>query len=150
MNDSHTSQLHARGFRITPQRLAILRILNDSNTHLTPLQVYQQAYQVMPGITEATVYRTLNFLSEQGLALAAHIGDGQFVFVTPEHNHLHIICRDCRQMLEIDQGALRLLCERFQSETGYWIETGHITLFGLCPDCQKGREPLDNGQKAGS
>jgi Fe2+ or Zn2+ uptake regulation protein len=61
-----TDQLKAQGFRLTPQRLAILRILEEAGGHVSPAAVYQQASRQMPGITEATVYRTLEFLSQQG------------------------------------------------------------------------------------
>ena len=72
--EQYTPQLRERGFRMTPQRMAILHILHHSGEHLTPGEVYQQASQDVPGITEATVYRTLEFLAENGLAQSAHTG----------------------------------------------------------------------------
>jgi len=62
MVDDYARLLRAQGFRLTPQRLTILTILRHSGRHLSPLEIYQQAHQAMPGITEATVYRTLNWL----------------------------------------------------------------------------------------
>jgi len=135
--DSLTSQLHARGYRLTPQRLAILKVLEGAENHLTPIDVYQHAREVIPGITEATVYRTLSFLSEQGLALEAHIGNGQLVYVNLDHSHLHVICRECGEMLETDCETIRTFVDHFRSETGYWIDVSHLTLFGLCPECQE-------------
>lgn len=136
-NDLYTSHLHAHGFRMTPQRLAILKILRESGGHLAPAEVYQRAQDVMPGLTEATVYRTLNFLVEQGLALAAHIGNGQLVYEIAGHNHHHLICRACRHTYEIDHSILEALYEQLQAETGYKIDSIHVTFFGLCPDCQE-------------
>jgi Fe2+ or Zn2+ uptake regulation protein len=132
-----TAQLRARGNRMTPQRLAILRILSDAGRHLTPLEIYELARQAMPGLTEATVYRTLNFLSGQGMVLAAHVGYGQLVYEIADHEHHHLICRQCGGAQEISHDLLKTLYQQFQSSTGYRIDSLHVTFFGLCPDCQK-------------
>jgi Fe2+ or Zn2+ uptake regulation protein len=145
MIDQYASELRTRGFRMTPQRLAILRILDESARHLTPLEVYQQAQQNLPGITEATVYRTLAFLTEQGLVLAAHVGSGQLVYEIAGRDHHHLICRKCSQTQEIEHAQLEELYQRFQADTGYQIDSMHVTFFGLCPACQEdGSSSADN------
>src|SRR5512146_960948 len=138
MNDSDAfaGRLHAQGYRLTPQRIAILRILTEAARHFTPGEIFEQAQQALPGITEATVYRTLNFLVEQGLALPAHLGNGQYAYEYAGHNHHHLICRGCGESLEIDQQALTDLYRHFQATTGFRIDTVHLTFFGLCPGCQ--------------
>src|SRR5262245_809707 len=106
MLDSLATRLRAQGFRLTPQRLIIYHILHDSGRHLTPLEVVELAQQAMPGLTESTVYRTLTFLDEQGLAMVGHVGSGQIVYELAEHSHHHLVCRGCGEMLEIDHAAL--------------------------------------------
>ncbi len=131
------ARLRSQGYRLTPQRLTILHILSESGDHLTPLEIYLKARQALPGITEATIYRTLNFLTEKELVLAAHIGSGQLVYEIAEHDHDHLICRACGKTHEIDHIALKSLYEYFESTTGYQIDSVHQTFFGLCPECQK-------------
>jgi Fur family ferric uptake transcriptional regulator len=128
--------IHARGYRITPQRMIILRILREAETHLHPTEIYRRARAILPGMTEATVYRTLAFLTEQGLALAAHIGNGQLVYEIAGHAHHHLICRSCGGILEIEHDLLTELYALFQVRTGYQIDSMHTTFFGLCPECQ--------------
>jgi Fur family ferric uptake transcriptional regulator len=84
MTQSQESFDHLReqGYRLTPQRLAILHILRACGEHLTPAEIIARAQQELPGVTEATVYRTLGFLAEHELALAAHVGSGQLVYET--------------------------------------------------------------------
>lgn len=135
--DTSLAQLRAQGYRLTPQRLAIFKILHDSGEHHTPLQIYDQARQTLPGITEATVYRTLDFLTEHGLVLAAHIGSGQLVYEIAESDHHHLICRACGETHEIDHELLESLYEEFEARTGYRIDSLHQTFFGLCPNCLK-------------
>jgi len=130
------SHLRAHGYRLTPQRLVILKALNQAGRHLTPAEIYQQVHDDLPGLTEATVYRTLNFLAEQGLVLVAHIGHGQLVYEVADHDHHHLICRVCGSMEEIDHQEIISLYEQFLTRTGYQINTIHATFFGLCPDCQ--------------
>jgi Fe2+ or Zn2+ uptake regulation protein len=134
--DPSIAGLRAQGFRLTPQRLGILNILHQSGEHLTPTEIYQKAQKALPGLTEATVYRTLNFLTEQELVLAAHIGSGQLVYQIAEHDHDHLICRACGRTEEIDHAALEILYAQFEASTGYRINSVHQTFFGLCPDCQ--------------
>jgi Fe2+ or Zn2+ uptake regulation protein len=133
--DPCISELRAQGYRLTPQRLAILNILHESKEHLQPTEIFQRARQVMPGLTEATVYRTLIFLTDQGLVLAAHVGSGQLVYEIAEHDHDHLICRACGHTEEIDHAVLVPLYKQFEVITGYRIDSVHQTFFGLCPDC---------------
>ena len=132
-----TTELRSRGFRLTPQRMLILHILNNSGGHLTPLQVFEQAHQSMPGITEPTVYRTLDFLVENNLVLAAHVGSGKIVYESNAYDHHHIICRTCGKTAEVDHTALESVYRELEVATGYKLTASHSTFFGLCPACQK-------------
>jgi len=129
------SYLREQGYRLTPQRLAVLEVLKTSPGHLTPAEIYQQVAPMIPGMTEATVYRTLNFLAGQNLVLVAHLGRGQLVYEYAEHAHHHLICSQCGDMQEIDHDLLEDLYEQFSKETGYQIHSVHTTFFGLCPEC---------------
>ena len=132
---TEVSWLRSQGYRLTPQRLAILEVLRSANGHLTPSKIYQQVVADLPGLTEATVYRTLNFLAEQGVVLVAHLGRGQLVYEIAEHDHHHLICKECGDMKEIDHLEFKALYDQFLEDTGYQINSVHTTFFGLCPDC---------------
>jgi len=67
----YAPQLRSLGYRMTPQRIAILHALRHSGKHLSPRDVYQRARKDVPGLTEPTVYRTLEFLAKNGLARPA-------------------------------------------------------------------------------
>jgi Fe2+ or Zn2+ uptake regulation protein len=133
-----STQIRSRGFRLTPQRLAILQVLHHSGGHLTPAEVYDLASQAMPGLTETTVYRTLEFLAENGFALAAHTGSGsgKLVYEVSGHDHHHVICRGCAAEMEIPHEQLTDLYKQIEQATGYRLTTSHITFSGLCPHCQ--------------
>ena len=136
MLDTYRALLQKQGYRMTPQRIAILRVLSESGRHLTPIEVYDEVKESMPGITEATIYRGLSFLADQGLLLAAHVGNGQLVYESAHHIHHHLICRKCGQTCEISHDLLRGLYGRLYKQTGFQVDSMHVTFFGLCPECQ--------------
>ncbi|MFU8773455.1 MAG: Fur family transcriptional regulator [Anaerolineales bacterium] len=140
-SEYNLSRLRDKGFRLTPQRLSILQILHASEDHLTPTEIYHQARKITPGMTEATVYRTLSFLSEQGLALEAHVGSGQLVYEIAERDHHHLICRKCGKSPEIEHAMLQALYQELQKKTGFLIDSTHMTFFGLCSKCQENNNP---------
>lgn len=131
-----TDQLHARGFRMTPQRMAILHTLRSHGGHLSAMDVYEKTRRTQSGLTEATVYRTLEFLAENGFALAAHMGNGKLVYELTEENHHHLICKNCGATVAVDHTPLAKLYNQLGTSTGYKLDSSHVTLFGLCPDCQ--------------
>lgn len=135
------TQLREQGFRLTPQRLTILRILQEDGGHLTPVQVFDRAQTDLPGLTETTVYRALNFLTENGLAQVAHHGGGQLAYEYADHTHDHLICRCCGASLEIDHTPLAELFAQIHQETGFQVDSQHVTFFGRCPACQERDAP---------
>lgn len=136
--EEYTPQLRARGYRMTPQRLAILHVLHHEGRHLSPGEVYAEARREQPDLTEPTVYRTLEFLAENGLVRPALAGNGHLSYEIARHEHHHLICRRCGYEMEVKHDILKPMYERLESESGYRLTDSHLTFFGLCPDCQKG------------
>ena len=131
-----SNQIRSRGFRLTPQRLTILQVLRHSGKHLTPSEVFAIARENMPGLTETTVYRTLEFLAGNGMALSAHHGAGKLVYQFNEHDHHHVICQKCGGEVEVGHSQLAALYDQIEHMTGYRLTTSHLTFFGLCPQCR--------------
>jgi len=135
-----TEELRSRGYRITPQRIAILAYLYDTPGHYSPPEIYEHVRQTSPGVTEATVYRTLEFLAENNMILPALNGNGHLVYEIAGHDHHHVICRSCGASVEIEHALLQKLYKQLEAESGYRLTTSHLTFFGLCPACQEKRQ----------
>ena len=135
-SEEFTPQLRARGYRMTPQRHAILHVLCDSGEHLTPTEVYEQARHELTSLTETTVYRTLEFLAENGLARPALKGNGHLVYEIARHEHHHLICRNCGKTMEVEHALLKTMYRKLESTSGYKLTDSHVTFFGLCSDCK--------------
>jgi len=118
---------------MTPQRQAILQALHDGG-HLSPGQVYTRVRPT--GLTEATVYRTLEFLAENGILMVANQGSGHLSYELGGQAHHHLICSRCGAEMEIQTGMLKGFLGRLEQQTGYRLDAGHLTFSGLCPGCQ--------------
>ena len=134
--NEYSPQLRARGYRMTPQRLAILHVLHHSRGHMSPVEVYEQARHELPGLTETTVYRTLEFLAENGLARPALTGNGHLVYELARHEHHHLICRTCGNEMEVEHELIKSMYQTLETASGYKLTDSHLTFFGLCPNCQ--------------
>lgn len=132
----YAPQLRARGFRMTPQRLAILHVLCHAGTHLPPTEIYRQAKRDFPRLTEPTVYRTLEFLAGNGLVHASHSNNGRLTYQIAGDDHHHIVCRICGSEIEVQHHLLESLYRELESTSGYVRIDSHVTFFGVCPECQ--------------
>ncbi|NUQ85079.1 MAG: transcriptional repressor [Anaerolineales bacterium] len=132
----YASQLRARGYRMTSQRLAILHVLRHEGTHLSPSEVYKKARLEMPGITEPTVYRTLEFLSDIALVRPSYNSSGHLTYEIAGDDHHHIVCRNCGNEMEVEHTLLESLYRLLETTSGYRSIDSHVTFFGVCPKCQ--------------
>ncbi|MGE5073409.1 MAG: Fur family transcriptional regulator [Anaerolineae bacterium] len=135
--NQYAPELRARGFRVTPQRMAVLHVLRHSGQRLTPAEVYRRAHLELPRLTETTVYRTLDFLARNGFAWPTRIRTGRLVYEIAGRQHHHLICRQCGAEIEVEHALMRSLYTKLEAASGYHLADEHLTLFGVCPDCQK-------------
>ncbi len=128
--------LRSRGFRVTSQRMAILHVLHQSRGHLSPVQIYERASRVLPGLTEPTVYRTLEFLTNNRLVWPKRLASGHLVYEFAARNHHHLLCRQCGAEVEIRPRLLENALAQLEAVSRYVLSDEHITLSGVCPKCQ--------------
>ncbi len=133
----YAPELRSRGFRVTTQRMAVLHVLRQSGKRLSPSEVWQRARQELPGLTETTVYRTLGFLARNGLAWPIRLRTGHLVYELAGIQHHHLICRQCGSEIELEHSLVQDVYAKLEAASGYRLSDDHLTLFGLCRDCQK-------------
>ncbi len=133
-----TKILRLNGYKITPQRRAVLNAITSSHEHLTPAAVYKQVAGENPDVGLVTVYRTLEVLSELGLICRVHRGGRSRSYTqAPLGHHHHMICTVCGAVTDFSDCDLCELENRLSRETGFKIE-GHLLEFsGICANCQK-------------
>ena len=121
---------------MTTQRLAILHVLQHEGGHLSPAEIYKQARRKLAGLTEPTVYRTLEFLVQNGLVRSSRASNGRLTYQIAGEDHHHLICRVCNSEMEIQHALFEELYRKLESTSGYLRIDSHVTFFGVCPKCQ--------------
>jgi len=131
-------RLKEEHFRITPQRIAVLRILAGSNGHPSVETIYEAVKRDFPTTSLATVYKTVTLLKElnEVLELGFPEGRNRYDGANP-CPHPHLICTKCQKIIDPDLGNLEGVTKELASETGFQITTHRLDFFGICPDCQK-------------
>jgi Fe2+ or Zn2+ uptake regulation protein len=130
-----SKELRACGFRITPQRTAILSFLHDSPGHFSPAEIYERVRVQMPGMNEATIYRNLEFLAEKNIVLPSLTSNGHIVYEYAGHDHHHLVCRGCGKTIQVEPLQVEKLSKQLEDETGFHLAASHLTFFGFCPEC---------------
>jgi len=128
--------LESSGQRFTEQRAAVFRHLSASEDHPTADEVFLAVRGDLPGISLATVYKSLETLVGCGLASKLTYSDGSARYDGRTDPHHHARCRECGQVLDIDgtlsDDQLRVL--RANSE-GFMVTGYRLELSGICPEC---------------
>ena len=133
------NKLQEHEYRLTPQRIALLRLLAASDGHPSASHLYEQIKEQFPTTSLATVYKTLNVLKEIGevLELGFSNGDNRYDGNKP-YPHPHLICINCQKILDPEVSLAQNLVQEVAQSSGYQIVSHRLDFYGLCPDCQKG------------
>ena len=131
------AQIREQGFRVTPQRLLLLDAICEGNGHTTFDEIYERVKSKAPGINQATVYRSLDFLCELRLVVSAEI-EGRTVYeIAGETPHHHLVCRKCGAVQDLADFHFEELRSHLLKEHGFKTDLDHMVLNGLCAGCMK-------------
>jgi Fe2+ or Zn2+ uptake regulation protein len=130
------SILHSRGYRVTPQRIAIHRLLREQDRHLTAEDVREAVGERLPGISGPTIYATLDLLAQLGLARRIHAGTGATLYDSRAEPHHHTVCRRCGRVEDLearraDAGGIMRAAKR----GGFEAQQVEVVVSGLCASC---------------
>ncbi|MBN1264652.1 MAG: transcriptional repressor [Anaerolineales bacterium] len=129
--------LRERGYRMTPQREIIIREMTSCKRHLTAEEIYRNVQAFSKAINLTTVYRTLDFLFQEGLINRTEIR-GVVIYAAEEHGqHVHLICRRCSAVISADHKLMQSLEDSLIERYTFTPDLEHIAIFGLCKECQK-------------
>lgn len=134
MQDFQT-ELRSRGYRFTPQRQLVLEAVVELG-HATPEDVHAWVIERASGVNISTIYRNLELLEEVGLVSHAHLSHGAPTYhstTTPQH--VHLICRLCGKVSEVEPDFVAPVVERLRADQGFVADVGHLTIFGSCKEC---------------
>jgi Fur family transcriptional regulator, ferric uptake regulator len=131
--------LRSRGFRMTPQREAIVRAVFGAKSHVTAEAVHAAVRKRMRGVNMTTVYRTLQMLEDLGFVDHAHLGHEAATWTPAGRAHQHLVCGSCGALAELPDGLLPPFVNEVERATGFSIDLTHFALTGTCRACQTQR-----------
>lgn len=146
--------LKENGLKVTTQRIAILEVLDSRpDEHLTAEEIYDCVKEKYPEIGLATVYRTIQLLSELHLIDKLNLDDGYVRYEIGKlgkekfkHRHHHLICHNCGNVFSFEDDLLEALEQRIYESKGFRVVDHEVKLFGYCTKCQCEKE--DSSERA--
>lgn len=138
MSTDWQTDLRRRGYRLTPQRQLVLEAV-DRLEHATPDDILTEVRRTAGGVNISTVYRTLDLLEELGLISHAHLGGhgAPTYHLAERHDHMHLKCRDCKQVIEAHVDVAEPFRARLRELFGFDTDMTHFAILGRCRDCAR-------------
>jgi Fur family peroxide stress response transcriptional regulator len=131
------STLQRSGMRLTPQRIAICKLLSESHDHPTSAMIYDQIRVQYPSLSLMTVYNTLDRLVNLGLVNAlGNAGDDNSHYDGNTSSHINLACISCHKIVDMDSPQITNLDHVVSDTSGYKLLGVRMMYYGLCPDCQ--------------
>ncbi len=126
--------IKSRTTRSTHQREVILNKLRMVKNHPSAEELYKAVKKSLPTISLATVYRNLDWLSENGFIRKIEVGGRQKRFDAITETHYHIRCLNCDRIEDVmNSGFCNICCP--EELNGFAITGHNIEFFGWCPSC---------------
>jgi Fur family transcriptional regulator, peroxide stress response regulator len=129
--------LKSRNFRLTPQRVELVRLIAASEGHPNAARLYTTIRTRFPTMSLATVYKTLALLKELNQVVEIELHDDRHYDGNRPQPHPHLVCLKCSRILDAELDLEPATLRKLEENTGFKITRPQITLYGLCPDCKE-------------
>lgn len=129
------SSLRDEGFRITPQRVAIVEYIMGTVNHPSAEQIHQKVKKEYPMVSLSTVYKTLDLLRKKRLVNEIDVnGESRFDANTGEH--INLVCLSCGKIEDIDESSVKEIRAKAAKKSRYLIVRSNFDLYGYCSYCK--------------
>ena len=120
-----------RGFRATPQRIAVYAYLYENRTHPDVLDIYANVKTLHPGFSKTTVYNALNALIEKGFVIPVTAGGGCVHYDANVEPHGHFYCDNCGKIYDFETEI-----PTAYGLEGFSVNRKNVYYSGICPCCK--------------
>lgn len=132
------SSLHAAGLRLTPQRVQVLNILEESDEHLNAETIWQRAHARDKSLNLATVYRTLAVFKEMGLVEQRYFArehKREYFELAGKREHYHFTCLGCGEVIEVETPRVHQAVRELSESMGLRFAHACVCFEGYCAAC---------------
>ena len=131
-----TNLLKSKGLKVTPQRLAIFNVLNNTRCHPSAETIYNALQETHPTMSLATVYKTLDCFKKNDLVQELNVGEDSFRYDVYINSHPHLICLECHKVSDLESKVLEDIRAEVATETKFKLLHEQLYFYGICPACQ--------------
>ncbi len=128
-------KLKESGLKITPQRLAVVEILEGNKSHPSAQSIYEEAKKKYPMMSFSTVYKTLKVLDDVGEIQQLSIAEDRVNFDPDTSPHHHFLCEKCGNIFDVEES----LDVHKSSINGHRVSKTQVFYYGICSHCQSSR-----------
>ncbi|MBN2016632.1 MAG: transcriptional repressor [Candidatus Cloacimonetes bacterium] len=131
--------LKQKKLKKTPKRLEILRIMQQSNSYFSPLELRDLLKEKFNKVGLPTVYRILQQFQEIGIASSIQKEDNQLYYFlcSSQHDHHHFICRKCHKVSCVEYCNFDAIKQLVEDQLKSKAESHILQIEGLCRDCKE-------------
>ncbi len=130
--ESIGERAEAKGLRMTGQRRIIAAVLDGAEDHPDVEELHGRAAALDPGISIATVYRTVKLFEEAGLLERVEFRDGRARYEDAERDHHdHLIDLQSGEVIEFCDPEIEALQEKIAARLGYDLKGHRLELYGV-------------------
>jgi len=123
------------GVKMTPQRLAILEIMEGNRSHPSAREVYNELLKVHPTASFATVYNTLEMLKRLGMIRDLTIDRACVRYDPDVTSHHHAICSRCGRIFDVSEDDVPKIEAPSGLTEAFEVTGHHIEFYGTCTQC---------------
>ncbi len=127
--------LRRKGYKATPQRIAICRIAVNSRSHPSAQQVYEEVKKIHPTVSLATVYKTLEVLRDLDLVQEINFPKGQARFDSYMSPHINLVCLKCGSISDLDDMTIKEITQKVTESTKFKPTGQRMDVYGICQKC---------------
>jgi Fur family peroxide stress response transcriptional regulator len=129
------ASLRGEGFRITPQRIAIVEYLLKTEDHPSAEHIHKTIKKKYPMMSLSTVYKTLDLLKGKKLVNEIEV-EGEARFDAHTDEHINLVCMNCGKIDDVDEDSLKVIQNRVAKKSKYLIVKSSFEFSGYCSDCK--------------
>jgi len=131
------AMLRERGYKVTPQRLAVCKVILSSKDHPTAEQIYRKVKEEHPTISPATVYQTLHLLTNAGLVQELGFSDRVSRYEPNTSPHINVVCEKCGEITDYEAESIKELWSKIIEELGFKPTGQRLEVFRCRDKCRK-------------
>ena len=130
--------LRAKGYKLTPQRRAIISLLSKDMSHPGAADILKKIRKTVPQVSMSTVYYTLEILKKEGLIQELEFYDRDNRYDVNVMNHINLICKKCGKIEDLP-GGIPLSYSQIQQKTDFQPVAMRFECYGYCKECRRKR-----------